>query len=629
MSGNVAEAPKASAIRMPAALPGSQIHMADIFAANAASRLRFVWAEKQWFRWDGIVWRKDETGHVRELIRGFLAKQSIDAEGSENIRRAWASARQIGDVERICQHDKRLVATPDQWDADEALLCTPGGIVDLTTGEVREARPEDYCRKITACVPADPGTLLGPLFKRVLDNVTSGDAALARYMQKVAGYCLFSGQQEKALFIVVGETNSGKSTLFKTLRLVMSEYATSTNVENFLEDPRHFRTSTNNLAEIGNVRLVVTGEPDPGAALSASWIKRLVGIDETHMRLNYQKGRVAATTYKIVIHCNEIPRLGQGGDSAVRERLRILVTKPFEIRKHADGRFDLRIMARSLEEIDRLVPHIAAALALPEDNLRHQLANGQAMMVEQRPEVVPFNMTFGGSDALRSAAKSCLVLWALKIGNDEVRREPYASVRNFILNGDDRFVRMRTQLDTRALDAIGQIKEAYGPLFNLVYVRSDHAGKVIGHFTIYNVIASQIVLAEHGGVPGQVTGLVSNPFDPGVWSDRAATLFDVPFNWLERPRHDLPEAQARFSAVMETYFNVFRPKEIERLSSEVFRKHGLGPNDNIPPELREETINELLRRVAHHAVGLPLVTPITEEELKRALKLSGEADSWG
>jgi hypothetical protein len=160
----------------------------------------------------------------------------------------------------------------------------------------------------------------------------------------------------------------------------------------------------------------------------------------------------------------------------------------------------------------------------------------------------------------------------------------------------------------------------------LVYVRSDHAGKVIGHFTIYNVIASQIVLAERGGVPGQVTGLVSNPLNPGVWSDRAARSFDVPFNWLEQPRHDLPEAQARFTAVMETYFNIFRPKEIERLSSKVFRKHGLGPNDNIPAELREETINELLRRMAHHAVGLPFVTPITMEELKRALKLSGETD---
>jgi hypothetical protein len=256
-----------------------------------------------------------------------------------------------------------------------------------------------------------------------------------------------------------------------------------------------------------------------------------------------------------------------------------------------------------------------------------QLANGQAVMVEQRPETVPFHMTFGGPEALRSMAKSCLVLWALKVGNDEVRGAPYASVRNFVLNGDDNFVSIRTKLDTRALGAADRIKEAYGPLFNLIYVRSDDAGKVIGHFTIYNTIAAQIVLADSGGVPDQVTALVSNPLDPGVWSDRAATSFDVPFDWLAQPRHDLPEAQARFSAVMETYFNLFRPKEIGRLSDKVFGKHGLGPNDNIPAELREETINELLHRVAHHAVGLPFVTPITVEELKQALKLMGEPGS--
>jgi putative DNA primase/helicase len=310
--------------RLSRAYPGSQIDMADTFATYAAPWLRFVWAEKQWYRWDGVVWRKDEAGHVHERIADLLGKISVADQGSDSFRRAIASARQLRDVESICQYDPRLVTTPDQWDADTAILCTPGGIVDLTTGEIRAARPEDYCRTITAVAPAERGAPLGPLFHRVLDNVTSGDAAVARYLQKVAGYCLFGVEWEKLMFVIVGETGSGKTTLFETFLAVMGGYAATTSVENFLEDPRHMRTSTNDLAQIGDTtRMVVTGEPDPGSKLSASWIKRLVGEDRVFLRQNYQQGAAKKRPWKIILHCNDIPRLPEN-EPAVRERLRIL-----------------------------------------------------------------------------------------------------------------------------------------------------------------------------------------------------------------------------------------------------------------------------------------------------------------
>jgi hypothetical protein len=54
-----------------------------------------------------------------------------------------------------------------------------------------------------------------------------------------------------------------------------------------------------------------------------------------------------------------------------------LIAKPFTITKHADGRFDLRLMTRSLEEIDRHIPNIAAALSMPEEQVREQLVRRQ------------------------------------------------------------------------------------------------------------------------------------------------------------------------------------------------------------------------------------------------------------
>jgi len=80
-----------------------------------------------------------------------------------------------------------------------------------------------------------------------------------------------------------------------------------------------------------------------------------------------------------------------------------------------------------------------------------------------------------------------------------VKGRPYDGIRNYILNDDPSYVAPRTNLDTRLSAAAEKIENQCGPLFNLVYVRSDDAGRVIGHITIYNILAFQVVLAESRG----------------------------------------------------------------------------------------------------------------------------------
>jgi hypothetical protein len=297
-----------------------------------------------------------------------------------------------------------------------------------------------------------------------------------------------------------------------------------------------------------------------------------------------------------------------------------LVTKPFTIEKHPDGRFDLRVTASTLEEMQRYVPNIAASLGISEDLLREQLAQGKASMVEWRPPAAGFGMTLGGPDALRSVAKACLVLWSLKVGNDEVRGAPYAGIRSYILNDDPNYIRTRTNLDTRVFEYAGKLKEHYGPLFNLIYVRSDDTGRVIGHFTAYNLLGHQVVLAESGGIPSQATGLVSNPLNPGVWSDKLAADFDLPFQWLAQPEYSTMAAKDRFIEMQKIYEAIFRTKEIERLSNSVFSKYGLDQHEVIPEAIREQAIGELIDRVARHLVGIPYEVSVTKEELRNALK---------
>jgi hypothetical protein len=299
-------------------------------------------------------------------------------------------------------------------------------------------------------------------------------------------------------------------------------------------------------------------------------------------------------------------------------RLKV-VAKPFNIKKHPDGRFDLQVITNSLEEMRRHIPNIAASLGISQDEVSQLLLGANAKMVEYRPPTAQLGMTLGGPEALRSVAKACLVLWALKVGNDEVRGAPYAAVRNYILSGDPSFIGTRTSLDTRTFTEAEKVKQQYGPLFNLMYVRSDERGRVIGHFTIYNVLGHQVVLAESGGSPCQTVGLVVNPLDTRDWSRKAAELFNLPSEWLMEPKYNTTDATARFVEVQKVYFDIFRPKEVGRLSDSVFSKYGLGQNDVVPESIREEALGKLFDRVARYLVGIPHEETVPEHVLRNAL----------
>lgn len=301
------------------------------------------------------------------------------------------------------------------------------------------------------------------------------------------------------------------------------------------------------------------------------------------------------------------------GDGSFRR-----VAKPFSIKERPDGNADVRIEAHSLEEIEKLIPHIAAALKVPENDVRKQLAQSEVSMIERRPDTVHFSLSFGGQDAIRSAAKACLVLWTTLVGNDETIGAPYDAVRSYIYERNATFNSTRAHLDSRFLECAELVAKKYGPFFNSIYVRSNADGRVVGHFTLYNVIGFQIVLAETGGSPNRRIALISNPLDPVIWSDEAAEEFDIPFEWLDAPDYsdEMKRSLERINSVMKHHFDLSRPKEIERICDDVFRKHGIEENQNIPEELRGPVFNEINLRVAKHALSLPHEEKITTEQMR-------------
>jgi hypothetical protein len=286
-----------------------------------------------------------------------------------------------------------------------------------------------------------------------------------------------------------------------------------------------------------------------------------------------------------------------------------LVTKPFEVTRLPNGRFDLKIDVSSEEELQRIAPHIAAQLGMAEADLWPQLEAIRGTVVHRRPDRLHLPLSLGGQSALRSVVKSCLVLLATKAGSEPLRAEPFAAAREFVLEGGDAFDHAHASLDPRALPGLDIVTKAYGPLFNLITVRSDEVGRTIGHFTLYNVIAWQVVLAEQGGPPNVAVSLASNPLDPSIWSDKLAEEIDIPFGWLNQPdRTDhIARSKDRLDAMCRLYFDRARERETEKVVDEAFRRQ-LRPGETaLDVERSKLVFVESAHRLARQWLGVPQV----------------------
>lgn len=298
-----------------------------------------------------------------------------------------------------------------------------------------------------------------------------------------------------------------------------------------------------------------------------------------------------------------------------------IIEKPFEIVDLGEGKWSLNITARSEEHVDEIITHASRKLGVPEESLRAQLAQqGNTSIVSERLGAVQQGVRLGGPDAVRSAMKACLVLWTTVVGNEEVKSATYQEARNFVINGGEEFMRSRTHLDSRSYESVEQIKAAYGPLFNLIYVRSDEGGRVIGHFTLYNVISVQMTLAEAGGCRGRKIALISNPLESVRWSDRAAEEFDVPFGWFEKPDYRLEHAKARLDSVLQYYFDVTNPVEHQKIVEKAFEEVGVAPGQALPSDKVTDFSRIVAQRIAYHVSGAPYEQKLTREGTEKLLK---------
>jgi putative DNA primase/helicase len=293
--------------------------VAKSFAACYHKDLRYDHNIGQWFMWNGNTWQEDQTKiafhYARRLsesivnIHAASGKQLDDKDIKTMGKASFASA-----VDRFAQADRVFAITAAVWDKDPYLLGTPGGVVDLKTGDLVPAKREQYVSKQTGVVPAAKADC--PQWERFMLEVTGNDADLIRFQKQFYGYSLTGDVREHAMMFNYGPGGNGKGVQGNILRRLMGSYATTAPISILVASK--WENHPTELAMLRGARLVSVSETEDGQEWKENLFKQLTGGDPITARFMRQDFFTYLPQFKLVIQSNFKPRVRNIGDAMAR-----------------------------------------------------------------------------------------------------------------------------------------------------------------------------------------------------------------------------------------------------------------------------------------------------------------------
>ncbi len=318
--GNLATAPQLAVVN-----ERTLLHSDDANALALIDRfgdvLRHCADRGRWYAWDGAVWAPcpRTAGPAREYAKRVARTLPERNDKDVSFKKKSLSAVGISAMLTQAASDERVAVDFDQLDAHPWELNTPGGIVDLATGQLLPSDPQRLHTRLTACTP-DPDADRRPWLK-FLDTTFGGDQALIDYMQRLVGYSAVGLVRDHVLPYCFGSGGNGKGVFLETCIRVLRDYAT-TAPAGFLM-AKTFQGHETELARLSGARMVLCSEVNDDDRFDEARVKLLTGGDSITARFMQQDHFTFSPTHQLWAMGNHQPGVRAGGPSFWR-RLRLI-----------------------------------------------------------------------------------------------------------------------------------------------------------------------------------------------------------------------------------------------------------------------------------------------------------------
>lgn len=285
--------------------------LARLFSDALEDRIRFNATAKEWFYYDGRVWKRDVGGMIVEsytktffqALQVYSIKNVDDAEYSKFISKYGDRPNRKRIIEDA--RDFNCVEAED-FDQDPNLFNCQNCIIDLTTGDRLEHDPSLLLSKISN-VYYDPD-VSSEDFDRFIHEIMQEDQDKIDYLQRIFGYCLTGESTQEECYMCYGSTTrNGKSTLLEVMGYLFGDYAMNIQPETLAMKDKNSRSASGDIARLNGCRFLHMSEPPKRMKFDVALLKTLLGRDPITARNIYEREFEFVPVFKLMINTNFLP----------------------------------------------------------------------------------------------------------------------------------------------------------------------------------------------------------------------------------------------------------------------------------------------------------------------------------
>jgi putative DNA primase/helicase len=309
----------------------------DTSDADNASRLidlqgdvlRFVPLWKKWlvFSHDEQRWIRDDGNvHVFECAKDVgqnLKREALTIADSRDAKKKFGhglkclSKAGIESMVKLARGVEGVPLDHELLDSDPWKLGVKNGVVDLRSGELRPAVPDDLMT-MQCAVAFDPKAKCRRWNEAMQQWFP--DPEVLKYVQRLAGSALVGVQRDHVFAIMYGGGRNGKGTFIRALQRVFGAYATTPHLSLLTKDSKDHDTVK---ASLFRCRLAVASETEHRVKLDEASVKNLTGRDRINCHRMREDEWEFDPSHSLWLQTNHLPKIS-GTDTGIWSRIRVV-----------------------------------------------------------------------------------------------------------------------------------------------------------------------------------------------------------------------------------------------------------------------------------------------------------------
>lgn len=298
----------------------TDIAMAKLFSNIFCGIARYNTTAKEWYVYDGTVWKKDAGGmNIAKFAKTFADALLIYCTTIEDERRKNEYVKYVSRFSRYNNRESlikdarsEMFISMEDFDRNGNLFNCLNGTYHLDTGEFSEHDPDDLISKCSNVI-FDPEAA-SPAFESFINEIMMNDQAKIAYLQKSLGVSLTTDTSLEMCWIWYGpSTRNGKGTLAETISYMMgnsSGYALAMAPETLaLRKNKDTRQASGDIARLHGCRFLNASEPPKRMLFDAALLKTLLGRDTIVARHLCEREFEFTPQFKLFINTNYLPQI--------------------------------------------------------------------------------------------------------------------------------------------------------------------------------------------------------------------------------------------------------------------------------------------------------------------------------